>query len=938
MRIACSGSPTLSPSTLARMLLLGVFLQAGSAGGYSQTMKDLPNVEFVESMGGISQYRLKSNDMTILLSENHAAPVITFMVVYHVGSRNESPGNTGSAHLLEHMIFNKSTENFGHAHGHKTFQEVLYEAGADFGSTNMTTWYDRMTGYSTLPSDRLELAMKIEADRIGRALILDEERQSEMSVVRNEYEIGENDPAQALDKAVIAAAILEHPYHWSTIGYRSDIEGVSTQKLREHYKNFFWPNNADAILVGDFDEAKALAMFDHEFGSFSRSTKPIPKVITQEPPQEGERRVIVERPGQLSLIELAYMRPNSMHPDFVPLDVLAAILGSGVNSRLYQALVEKGLATTVDASNTTLKDPYPIVFSATVAPGVTPAQAEDSMKAALYRVVREGVTDEELSKAKEQIEVAVVRSRDGTYAYASALGEAVASADWKWFLGYIDAVKAVTPEDVKRVAATYLIPKHATVGWFVPGTRESGSAEEKAGGTAPVTVTAKVRPAPARTSSIKPSEPEKFPVVKTTFAARTLHKTLPNGIILDVVENHTVPTVAINGAILAGDAVSAGTQPALARLTANMMERGTKSRTKQQINALLDSVGASISFGVNTFQTTVTASMLSRDLNLVVEILADEVLHPAFDASELAKAKVEMKSSVLRASENTSARAVERLTQLVLPEDHPYRAPGRERIVSSIESIGMEDLASFHKAYYNGASMILTVVGDVDAKRTASLIEGMFQALPQGTRPGLDYRRVQPTQPMQEVVTMPGKANMNLVYGFASDLRRNDPDYDASVIANAAVGQNAMTSRIGMRVRDREGLSYSLFSRWGFTDILDGVWYVNVAVAPMNLEKAMHSTRDEIEKYCREGITKDELEVQKNFFAGNFRVNLGSNSGIAATLVAAERLGYGPSYLDEYPERIRKVTLEQVNEAIRKHLHPDKLDVVVAGDLVKLPK
>ena len=231
--------------TFTTLSLICILAQAVTAGVPPQSeVKSLTNVEFVESMGGISQYRLKSNGMTILLSQNRAAPVVTFMVVYHVGSRNESPGNTGSAHLLEHMLFNKSTENFGKARGHKTLQEFLYEAGADYGSTNMTTWYDRMTGYSTLPSDKLELAMKIEADRIGRALILDEERKSEMSVVRNEYEIGENDPGNALDKAVIATAILAHPYHWSTIGYRSDIEGVTTEKLREHYKNFFWPNNA----------------------------------------------------------------------------------------------------------------------------------------------------------------------------------------------------------------------------------------------------------------------------------------------------------------------------------------------------------------------------------------------------------------------------------------------------------------------------------------------------------------------------------------------------------------------------------------------------------------------------------------------------------------------------------------------------------------------
>jgi len=323
---------------MRRSIILATLILAAFAA-HSQSLP--PNVEKVETYRGITQYRLKSNGMSILLMPDRSTPVITFMVVYHVGSRNEAPGNTGSAHLLEHMIFNKSTENFGKAKGHKTFQEVLYEAGADFSSTNMTTWYDRMNGYSTLPSDKLELAVKIEADRMTRGLILESERQTEMSVVRNEYEIGENNPSQALYKAVVATAIQAHPYHWSTIGYRSDIEGVTIEQLRAHYKNFFWPNNSEAILVGDFDPVKALAIFDREFGSFAKSSKPIPEVITVEPPQEGERRTVVRRPGSVGLVMIGYPRPGAKHPDFMPLEVLSTILADGVNSRLYRALVDK---------------------------------------------------------------------------------------------------------------------------------------------------------------------------------------------------------------------------------------------------------------------------------------------------------------------------------------------------------------------------------------------------------------------------------------------------------------------------------------------------------------------------------------------------------------------------------------------------------------------
>jgi zinc protease len=591
------------------------------------------NVEHVETFRGISQYRLKSNGMTILLAPDHAAPVFTFMVVYHVGSRNEAPGNTGSAHLLEHMIFNKSTENFGRAKGHKTFQDVLYEGGADAGSSNMTTWYDRMNGYSTLPSDKLELAMRIEADRLGRALILDEERKSEMSVVRNEFEIGENNPRRALGKAVAATAIQAHPYHWSTIGYRSDIEGVTTEKLREHYKTYFHPDNAEAILAGDFDTEGALALFDRQFGGFPRAPHPIPQVITVEPPQEGERRTVVKRPGTVGLVQMAYMRVAASHPDFMALEVLTSILADGVNSRLYQSLVDKGLATGVGADNWALRDPYPLTVTASCAPGQPHEAVEAAIKAAVTELADKGVTQAEVRRAQQQIEVSVVRSRDGPYRFSVAMGEAVASTDWKWFLTYVERIKAVTPADVKRVAATYLVPDRATVGWFIPSAPVPQSIPASPAAAAP----APSQPVAQPTAARRPSASQTVP-----FAQRTVRKVLSNGLIVDVVPNHAVPTVSVRGIVAAGNVTAPRTQPALADLVGKMLARGTTTRTKEQIGALLDDVGASRDYGTQLTELSIDANGMARDLPLMLEILADELRHPAFAPGELAKARKDL--------------------------------------------------------------------------------------------------------------------------------------------------------------------------------------------------------------------------------------------------------------------------------------------------------
>ena len=797
----------------------------------------------------------------------------------------------------------------------------------------MTTWYDRMNGYSTLPSDKLELAVKIEADRMTRGLILESERQTEMSVVRNEYEIGENNPSQALYKAVVATAIQAHPYHWSTIGYRSDIEGVTIEQLRAHYKNFFWPNNSEAILVGDFDPAKALAIFDREFGPFAKSSKPIPEVITVEPPQEGERRTVVRRPGNVGLVMIGYPRPGAKHPDFMPLEVLSTILADGVNSRLYRALVDKQLASSVQSLNFTLRDPFPILIGAEVLPGKTHEDVEAALKAALREVAENGVTSGEVKRAQQQIEVSAIRDRDGTYPFASSLGEAVASADWKWFLDYVDNIRTVNAADVKRVAAAYLVPEHANVGWFVP----SASAAKAPAVVVATTPAATVTPATRKEEPVAVRRAVSTPV-KTSFAARTTRKVLANGLTVDVIENHSVPTVAIRGLVFAGGSSASSAQAALPGLTSRMLMRGTKSRTKEQIGALLDDAGAIRTYSTSTFETVINAQSLSRDLSLLLDVLADEIRNPAFGAGELIKTKQEMKAAVLRDDDNTSARATERLTQLVYAKDHPYRAAGKELLLTSLEAASKEDLVRFHQQRYSGANVILAIVGDVNAKQTIALVEKYFGALPKGERTKVAANATVSGAPIREAVTMRGKASMNIIFGSASGLRRTDADYEAALVGNAALGQNAVSSRIGKRVRDTEGLSYSLASRFTMSDVLDGVWLINVNVAPQNLVKAMKSTREEIDKFAKEGITLEEVEIQKNFFAGNFQVNLGTNGGVAQSLITAERFGFGPKYLDDYPNRIRAVTKEQVDRAMKEHLRSDRLHVVVAGDLEKLPE
>ena len=427
--------------------------------------------EFVQEKAGIREWRLSANGLQLLLVANRVAPVATFAVVYRVGSRNEAVGYTGATHLLEHLMF-KGTPEYRREKG-TAIAAILESLGARF---NATTWFDRTNYYETVPSDHLDVVVRLEASRMRHSLLRDEDRAPEMTVVRNEFERGENSPFQILYKHSFATAFREHPYHHPTIGWRSDIEGVTTERLREFYDVFYHPNNATAMLIGDFEEPAALEILARHFGPISPSARPIPRLYTVEPPQEGERRFLLRRSGQVAWVALSWRAVEAAHPDTPPLAVLGNALGGGLTSRLYQALVEKSLALSVTVVPWQLRDPGLFSVFAPVRPGVEPSVVEKTIRDEVARVAASGVTEAETAKARTQIEAEIIFDRDSTDQIAASLSEAIAVAGWEWYVDYPAAVARVVPEDVRRVAATYLQDDALTVGVFVP---RAPAAEER---------------------------------------------------------------------------------------------------------------------------------------------------------------------------------------------------------------------------------------------------------------------------------------------------------------------------------------------------------------------------------------------------------------------------------------------------------------------------
>ena len=418
--------------------------------------------DFVKESAGIEEYTLVKNSLRVLVLEDHSAPVATFMVTYHVGSRNEAIGYTGSTHLLEHLMF-KGSRNFNKEKNTAIWTE-LQNIGAQI---NATTWNDRTNYFEVVPSEHLDKAIAIEADRMRYAFLKDEDRQPEMTVVRNEFERGENSPFDVLDKNIWATAYQAHPYHHSTIGWRSDIENVSTERLKNFYDTYYWPNNATVTVIGDFNKKDALGSINKYFSEHSKSSEPIPPVYTDEPEQEGPRRIIVKRTGQTGIVGVAHKAPKGLHEDTYAFQVLAKILADGKTSRLNKLIIDEGLATSIFMYDFPFLDNGLFITYAFLTPGTDHKKVEEIIIKEYNNILENGVSDDEIKRAQAQIRAMVAFSRDGTYAVASALNEAIAIGDWTFYTNFMENINKVKVEKIKEVIKKYFTEDQSTTGWFI---------------------------------------------------------------------------------------------------------------------------------------------------------------------------------------------------------------------------------------------------------------------------------------------------------------------------------------------------------------------------------------------------------------------------------------------------------------------------------------
>ena len=865
--------------------------------------------EFVKESGGIKEYTMTSNGLRVLLKQDNTAPVATFMVTYEVGSRNEAIGYTGSTHLLEHLMF-KGSRKFNTKKGNSVFQ-TLQSLGARM---NATTWLDRTNYFAVLPSEHLETLIEIEADRMRNAYIKEEDRQSEMTVVRNEFERGQNSPSGVLDENIWATAYQAHPYHHSTIGWKEDIENVSIERLREFYDTFYWPNNATAIAIGDFTEKEALSMIKKHFGKIRKSTKPIPEVYTAEPKQEGIRTITLKRAGQQGIVGVAHKTPAATHPDAPTFMVLSSILSSGKNSRFYKNITDKGLTTSVYIWDSLFRDPGLFTVYANLSPDVDHKTVERAVVNEYEKIKKDGVSDEEVKNAQTQLIASMKFRQDGSYAIASGLNEAIASGDWTLYTTYDEKIGTVTKEDVQRIVKEYFKEDLSTIGYFIP--LGAGGQNKKLATSA---------------KDLEKMKLKHYSEEEELLSSKVVDSEPVEGIRLLTLKRGS-GVVTLTGSMLGGDIYASG-NARTADMVAAMLDQGTTNMTKFEISAKLESAGARLGFFNGQARVGFSGKFLSEDTKMVFDLLADQLKNPLFAEEDLSKVKKRQVANYKRSKESTRGNATNNMLKAFYGTGHQNSPTDPDKAIEEIKKITPKNLKDFHLKNYGAGTMVIVAVGDVDHNSLESLIKEGFGGWKKSPLKEKKETGTANKASDKVYVTMQDKTSTDFLVGTALGIDRYHPDYLPLYVATHTLGGN-FSARLMQTVRVKEGLTYGINSSMrGFGNGNDGYWMVGGTFSPKLLSKGESSTLREIKKWAEEGITQKELDITKSTLTGGFQVGFDSTGGLAGGILDAIIVHGDLTYLDSYPERIKAITLEEANTAILKYIFFDDLYQVAAGTI-----
>ena len=876
------------------------------------------------------------NGLTVILKETHAAPVTSTWLWYRVGSRNEVEGHTGMSHWVEHMMFKGSP---GFPKG-----SIMRMVDRNGGYVNAMTSFDFTAYYMTLPSDRAQLALDVEADRMMGALFDEDELNAERTVIIAEREGSENEPRYVLAEEMTAAAFRVHPYHHQTIGWKEDLLAITGDQLREHYRRHYMPNNAVLIVVGDFSTDRYLAEIEERFGKIPAGEVP-PSAIREEPPQRGERRVTLRMPGSAPLVRIGYHAPPASHPDFVPLVVLDSVLSGGKamfsfggaqarSARLYRALVETELASTVGSGYHPSLDPYLLTMMATVRDGREPLEVEQALLGQIALLRNEPVTEKELRVAIRQTQAQFAYSSESVTSQALTLGFLEMVDHHERMDGVLDELGAVTPEEVMRVARTYLHVDNSIVGHYIPTQEDDGTAEAPAAGYELAPIAHWRPPTLGRTDGARMlGLTSSSGAVSATISPETVvRQVLDNGVTILVKENPASASVTVNASLLGGSVHEEAYQGGLASLTAAMLRRGTGQHTYQELNAMLEDVGAGASFSAGRDDMGFGGYALAEDMDLLIEHLAEIVLGATFPTQELDKLRGQYLTHLTMLESDTGYRSDEAFMAALYPPPHPYGRPmlGTRDM---LRGLTREDLVSFCGRFYHPGTLIVSVVGAIEARRAVDKLADTFGRWRVDTPVPKWHLPDVPTLDgiKREIVQIPAKSQVDLTWGVVG-MARSSPDYYAGMMANIVMGRLGLAGRLGDSVRDQQGLAYYVSSAL-HTGRGAHPWQIVAGVNPKDVERAVDSILTEVGILGQAGISDEEMADCRSYLTGALPLRLETNDGIASYLLSIEEHGLGLDYLRRYPEIIGAVTQQEIKETVQRYLTLDRYVLALAGTL-----
>jgi zinc protease len=890
-------------------------------------------VEKKAAVGGITEYDYP-NGLRVLLFPDSASPKVTVNITYLVGSRFEGYGESGMAHLLEHMNFILSVNG-------RNIKKELTDHGADW---NGTTSYDRTNYYETVPAtdDNLKWALGLEAERMVKMRIEKSLLDTEMTVVRNEFELGENDAARVLFERVLATAYLWHNYGKAVIGSRADIEKVPFDRLEAFYRKYYQPDNAILVIAGQFDQSKALAYVAQTCGTIPRPARKLDETYTEEPVQDGERFVALRRVGDNPMIRIAWHVPSASNGDSTALAVLAGILaGNGSSGRLYNVLVDNKKAVSVTMNAQQLHDPGLVMVAAVLGNGQSLDDARKIILNTISGIVNEPPAKEEVEREKTRILHSIEQSMSNPQEAALALSNQISSGDWRLaFLRY-DRVKTVTSEDVVRVAKLYFKDSNQTLGEFVP----TAEPDRVAVPTSPdLGIVFK-----GYKTGLDLTPGQAFDPTPANIEKALRRATLPDGLKVDL-----LPKANRGGTVFArleiefGDAQTLAGRYAVANLAAAMLMRGTRHRTRQQIQDEMVRINARINItagagdlitfnpSVGIREATVTIQTKGENLVPALRLVAEMLREPAFPESEFESAKQKAIADVEKNRTDPQALAVLELVRAAnpAPKGDPRYPPTIEEQLEDARKITLDDVKKFHAQFYGSSHGELVIAGEFDpteiGKVAADLFgdwksQAPFQRIPQS---------FQKTTTGNRKIETPDKQNSVFTAALPLLLEDDDPDYPALDLANYIFGAS-ITGRVPDRIRNREGLSYGVGTALVVPAAGDGNAATLAALAisnPKNAPKVEASFRDELEKALAAGFSGEEVAAAKKALLDELRVTRTQDPQLIRGIANLERSGRTLAWEEQLEAKIATLTADQVNAAFRKHLDVQSLIIVKAGD------